>query len=139
VYLVDYCTFYLSIFKTIVLKKEINCYRAGPKAKFIVKQANQKHAIDAFDISQGRIGDCWFLSSISALAQKRKLVKKVLMPQVLTKSQQELFYLSHLTTNGSLHPIQRVDFCTIASSESGSPGDLGTESFSLNVNVVENK
>ena len=39
--------------------------------------------IDAFDIAQGKTGDCWFLSSISALAEKRKLVKKVLMPQVI--------------------------------------------------------
>ena len=42
-----------------------------------------KGGIDAFDISQGRIGNCWFLSSISALAQKRKLIKRVLMPQVM--------------------------------------------------------
>ena len=42
--------------------------------------------IDAFDIAQGKTGDCWFLSSISALAEKRKLVKKVLMPQVIKGS-----------------------------------------------------
>jgi len=53
----------------------------GKKGKLVNEAAFIKDGIDAFDISQGRIGNCWFLSSISALAQKRKLIKRVLMPQ----------------------------------------------------------
>ena len=49
--------------------------RLPADAQFIV------NGIDAFDVSQGRIGNCWFLSSIAALAQKRKFIKRVLMPQ----------------------------------------------------------
>lgn len=52
-----------------------NYRRIPDDAKFIV------NGIDTFDVSQGRLGNCWFLSSISALAQKTKFIKRVLMPQ----------------------------------------------------------
>ena len=45
-----------------------------PKGKFVVD------GFDPFDIMQGATGDCWFLSSISALAEKRTLADRVINP-----------------------------------------------------------
>jgi len=53
--------------------KKNNYQRIPDFAKFIV------NGIDTFDVSQGKLGNCWFLSSIAALALKRKFIKRVLM------------------------------------------------------------
>ena len=35
--------------------------------------------IDPADVRQGILGDCWFLSSLSALAEKPERIKKLFM------------------------------------------------------------
>ena len=45
-----------------------------PEGKFVVD------GFSPFDIMQGATGDCWFLSSISALAEKRPLADRVINP-----------------------------------------------------------
>ena len=57
--------------KTLIARNKLH-FR--PSGKFVLD------GFDPFDIMQGATGDCWFLSSISAVAEKRPLAEKVINP-----------------------------------------------------------
>ena len=67
--------------------------------------------VDSDDIQQGKLGDCWFLSALSCLAQRPDLVKRLVLTQTYNPRG---VYLVRLMKDGLWHNVIVDDYmvCT---------------------------